>query len=406
VSETLLAALFGKEGSETFLADHWPERWFHAHGSSTGLPAILRSPELRSLDVLAQRYAGTIAFGRGSVDARTMSADTHAGNLFKLGFTVYLADIAALLPSGPNWLAALERELGVTVGCSKIGAFASPRGDGLPCHFDAEDVISVQLSGSKIFEVAKVDDLRFPVGRQFGPGMLPADDLYPQASEGFPRPEGLEFEQIRMEPGSVLFMPRGTWHRSHAESDSWSISIGLRPPVALDYLLHQLRLLLLQEPEWRRPLYGVAYPDARRNVELQRIGDLLNELPSVLAQLSPTDLAPPVSDNSHRQAEQRREFLPIPMSEIRFAAANGRLQLTVSAWDHDWIERATLQTEVPLELEPALEWLAKRRAAFGAAEFTRSFPANSAENLDQLLDLLCKSKYLRRLWYPLLSREP
>jgi Cupin superfamily protein len=400
--ETILASLFGNEASKTFLDAYWPERHFYAHGPIARLPSILRCTELRSLDALAQRYTGPVAFGRGAVDARTISADTHPRNLFDLGFTVYLSDISGILPGGKTWLATLERELGIMTGCSKIGAFASPRGDGLPRHFDAEDVISVQLSGSKTFEVAKVDDLKFPVGRQFGPNMLPADELYPQASGGFPRPDGLKFERIRMDPGSVLFMPRGTWHTSHAEDDSFSISVGIRTPPGVDYLVHQLRSLLLQDPEWRRPFYGALH-GARRDTELQRIDGLLATLPAALARLSAIDLAPPIATDPNLEIEQGR-FQKVPMSALRLEHTDDRLRLTVTAWDHDWIERTTLQNDVPSQLDAALRWLSERQSAFAAAEFRQIFPSISQGDLWQLLDLLRKSGYLRRLWFPSLKR--
>jgi hypothetical protein len=403
VLDSILSSFFGEEGRGIFLATHWPERHFCTHGPVARLPALLRGPELKSLDALAQRYTGTVAFGRGSTETRTISADTHAGHLFKLGFTVYLSDIAALLSGGKAWLAALERELGVAAGCSKLGAFASPRGDGLPVHFDAEDVISVQLIGSKTFEVAKVDDLAFPVGRQFGPHMLPSEELYPQALRGFPRPEGLKFERLRMEPGSVLYMPRGTWHSSRAESDSLSVSVGLRPPAALDYLLHQLRFLLLQDPEWRRPLYGIAYPDARRSAALQRLEGVLKTLPGALAPLSAKDIAPPVAPNAHLESDTQARFQKVPMSEILVDPANGRLHLTVRAWDHDWIERTTLQTEVPISIGRALEWLKQKSSAFDTAEIRQCFPALPDADLRQLLELLSRSGYLRRLRFPLLT---
>ena len=45
-----------------------------------------------------------------------------------------------------------------------------------------------------------------------------------------------------MAPGSVLFLPRGTWHYTQAGEPSLSISIVLDPPAALRCLLDQLRL--------------------------------------------------------------------------------------------------------------------------------------------------------------------
>lgn len=89
--------------------------------------------------------------------------------------------------------------------------------------------------------------LTYPLGRQFGPVMLPDEELYPQAGAGFPAPAQAAFERVDMALGSVLFLPRGTWHRSEALEDSFSLSIGTRALAALDCVLAQLRSLLLQD---------------------------------------------------------------------------------------------------------------------------------------------------------------
>jgi len=146
-SGAILPALFGADGVRDFLHGHWPQRHFFVHRKLAELPAVLRTEGLDGLDGLARRYRGPIAFGRGSVDTRTFNSDAHPAHLFKLGFTVYLYDIAATVPGLPAWLAAFERELGVPVGSSKIGAFASARGAGRPNDLDADHGVSEQLKG-------------------------------------------------------------------------------------------------------------------------------------------------------------------------------------------------------------------------------------------------------------------
>ena len=399
-----LAKLFGTNGVGDFLGGYWPERHFCVHRKHSDLPAVLRGEELGGLDGLARHYRGPVAFGRGAVDTRTFNSDAHPAHLFRLGYTVYLYDIAASVPRLPAWLAALERDLGVPAGSSKIGAFASPCGDGLPIHFDADDVISVQLSGSKTFEIAPVEALRFPVGQQFGPGMLPGDELYPQATAGFPKPDGVPLERIRMEPGSILYLPRGTWHTTRAESDSFSISIGIRPPAALDYLLPQLRMLLLQDSRWRRPLYGIAGSPDVRGGELRRLDDLLRDLPDAVARLTANDLAPPAANLTPDSGREQR-FQRVPMASLATEPSAKRLRVSVTAWDREWIERTTLQTEVPAQLLPALTWLRDRDAAFSSSELNRHVPGVPDIDVWQLLDLLARAGYLRRLWFPVLRRS-
>lgn len=386
-----LAGLLGAAQAAEFLASHWPERHYAVHRPPGQLPAALRVPELASLDALAQRYRGEVTFGRGARDARTISADAYAPQLFRLGLTVYLPDIVNCLPGLQAWLHALESDLGLPAGSSKLGAFASPRNDGVSCHFDADDVISIQLQGSKVFHVAKVDGLLYPSGRQFGPDMLPGDELYPQAGDGFPHPHDADFERIVMQPGSVLFLPRGTWHRSEASEDSFSVSVGIRPPAAMDRLLQQLRDLLLQDPEWRRPLYEANREGAPRAALQRRVATLLRQLPAVLAQIDGEALL---------QGPQDARYQRVPMARLVHRPAGPRRHLTVTTWDHNWSEQTTLETETPQHLAAALDWLADRRAAFSAAELESACRGVPHADQRQLLTLLTRAGYLRQLWYP------
>jgi ribosomal protein L16 Arg81 hydroxylase len=108
---------------------------------------------------------------------------------------------------------------------------------------------------------------------QFNPGDVTYDDRYPQSTDGFPDPEVSAFECIVMKPGSVLFMPRGTWHRTETLGLSLSVSIILRPPSALESVLDALRARLLQDPAWRKPLHGAwGQGVIRKAVDQRRLG--------------------------------------------------------------------------------------------------------------------------------------
>jgi len=383
----VLDALLGAGAARDFMKGPWPASHLVAHGSLERLPPVLCAAPLSGLDTLAPLHRGPVVFGRGAVDARTASAELDAPHLLRLGLAVYLPDIAPVVPGLAAWLRGFERELGLPEGCSTVGAFAAPPGDGVSCHFDADDVFSIQLRGRKVFHVAAAA-IPYPAGRQFGPGMLPADELYPQAGGGFPTPDTARFERIEMAPGSVLFLPRGTWHRSEAVGESFSISIGIRPPSALDRLLPQLRDLLLQDPAWRRPLYEAHRPG---DAAIDRAAALLAGLPAILSSLTADDLARPST---------RDHYQKIPMSTLAHAREGGRLRLVVTALDGDWSARTTLDTQAPAHLAPSLAWLAAREAAFDAADFDAAFPRLPGPDRQQVLALLVRASFLRRLWFP------
>ena len=389
-----LGALFGGRWPE----GRWPAGVLAAHGPPQRLPEALRSPDLASFDTLARRYRGPLSFGRGLRDPQTFDSASNAASLFKLGLTVYLRDVAPWVSGAPALLRALEHELGVAEGCARIGAFASPGDDGVSCHYDAEDVISVQLAGTKTFHVAPMAEIASPYGTQFGPDLVAVDTLFPQARGGFPDASKVRFEAVEMVPGSVLFLPRGTWHRTEAREDSFAVSIVLRPPAALDTLQQALQSLLLASPEWRAPIRGLRQPGPARDAERARLEGLLRGLPALLGALSADDLATDSLDERLARLTPASTFLRVPTSSLDIEpSTGGRARLTLRAWDQDWVARDTVRTEVPAEVAPAARWVADRTRAFSLADLASAFPALPAPARVQLLQGLVRGHFVRLL---------
>ncbi|MDE1172708.1 MAG: cupin domain-containing protein [Parvibaculaceae bacterium] len=365
------------------------------------LPALFQTHELSGVEALSARYKGSLSFGRGTRDARTLDIDAHPLSLYRLGLTVYLHNIEPFVPGAHDFLRGLERELGLIEGCARMAAFASPEGDGVSSHFDAEEVFSIQLQGTKTIEVAKVEELAWPWGEQYGANMLPFDRLYPQVPDGFPREDEAVFETIEMKPGSVLFMPRGLWHRTVASSNSLSVSVILRPPSALDGLLQQLQLLLLQDENWRRPLHGAWGDAAQRDAALAHARTLLGDLPRVIAALQPDTLVPQTEKQRIASITPATRFQRIPVSSLSVTTEAGRRVLSVRAWSPDWIEQETWSTVIAADYEPVFGWLAKRDAAFSAEELSRQFPRFPWDILREILAALVRAQFLRLLGFPL-----
>ncbi|WP_426211782.1 JmjC domain-containing protein [Pseudomonas sp. TWR2-1-1] len=358
------------------------------HGPLSRLPRLFRQPLLQQPDRLADAYRGPLSFGRGLRSPQTFDSRANAGALLQLGLTVFLQDVAPTLPGALEFLRQLERELGAAAGSARLSAFASAGDDGVSCHYDAEEVISIQLLGRKTFHVAPMTEIEQPCGAQFGPEMVAVENLYEQARDGFPDPAGVAFQAHEMQPGSVLYLPRGTWHRTEALEPSLSLSIVLRPPVLADALLGWLQPWLLGDARWRKPLYGAADAHSR---ELQ---SLLGELATRLKQNAGSTIldwnaAPPVDSGS---------LLRVPGARLRLTpAARPRVRLEVSALDRDWRSRVTFDSEIPEALVPAIEWLQRRKTAFDLQTLGRQLPKIAPADLRQLLELLVKANGLRQL---------
>lgn len=402
---SVLAALVSPTTVQQFVRDYWPERVFHAHGPLSRLPAPFSSRELSSFRALASGYRGWLGFGQGAKSSRMLSVhEINPLHLYEIGLSVYLPDIEASVPGATAFLRALENELGIDEGCTRITVWASPQGDGAPTHFDSEDVFSIQLAGTKRFEVAPMREYAYPLGGQFAPGAAPYDEMYPQVEKGFPQVVESEFEAVDMKPGSVLFLPRGTWHRTVADQDSFAISIGVRPAAIVESFLEQLRYVLLQDPEWRRPMYGVRGSAAQRQQALQRAHKALEAVPNVIRSISTEYLAPLPEAERLKRIEHATSFQREPRTRIEFPAAASEM-LRVYSWHPDAGEQSTLQMAVPPPYVPTFQWLAEVKAPFSAGELAGRFPEVPFEQHQKLLDVLTRARYLRLLWYPRLPRS-
>ncbi|HEY2969608.1 MAG TPA: cupin domain-containing protein, partial [Casimicrobiaceae bacterium] len=163
----MLGALTAPHSAVEFLRDYWPDKAFVAHGDPARLPAFLRAPELASIEALSRVYRGNLRFTSGRRYQKMLAIDqVQAVSLYRMGLTVQFEDIAAFVAATAPGLRQLEAELGVARGAARASVFSSPVADGLSVHFDAQDLFSIQLKGTKSFRIAPVRELRYPCGTQ------------------------------------------------------------------------------------------------------------------------------------------------------------------------------------------------------------------------------------------------
>ncbi|MEE8428699.1 MAG: cupin domain-containing protein [Gammaproteobacteria bacterium] len=410
VLESLIAPLT----TEAFFAEYWPERVYASHGDLNRLPEMFRSEVLRDIKTLSEHYHGRVLFTRGRHSPFMVPAENGCPKiLFDMGLTVYMDNIQPCLPKNSLVLQALECSLGIPPGTARIGAFASPPGDGAACHYDTEDVISVQLTGTKAFHVAPVEEVRYPVGMQYSPGSAPDTDLYPQVAGRFPEWKDANFECIEMQPGSVLFMPRGTWHRTEADQPSLSITIAMCPPPAAETILENLRWLLLQDESWRRPLYGAYGETQQKKAAMAAAGQLLDRLPEQLRSLSTRSLElalmPEDQRLEHIDADSR--FVSLPNASVQVGNApdgngSGLKQVSILVADDEAGDRITVNMEIHPQAVAVFEWLGSRNAPFSIGEVQQQFPQFPGDQHLAMLHASARAELIRMLWYPILDGKP
>ncbi len=399
----ILAALLSPHSVGDFLREYWPDRVFALHGDLRRLPAALRVPELQSVEALAARYRGRMTFGNAATGSRTVGIENaNPALLLRMGLSLYLVDIAAMLPALGELLRPLERELGAPSGSARIGAFAASPGNGVTCHYDAEEVFSIQLQGEKRFHVAKAQDIEQPWGAQFNPGVACLDDQYPQVPAGFPDPARSRFETVDMKPGTVLFMPRGTWHYTESGEGSLSVSIIVRTPAAFECALEALRRRLLQDARWRRPLHGAWSSGSRYEQARDQWRTLMEDWTRVTAGLGLEDALLTQLHEAERleRMDAHSRFQRRPEARMAFEPnAVGEQVVTIRVRGHDGGEHTPLRLEMPAAMQAAFRWLAEHDAAFRIEELAGRFPDLPLAQHLAIVNALTRGGYLKQLGF-------
>lgn len=155
------------------------------------------------------------------------------------------------IPELVPWLAAIRADLDLSALTQQRSlVYATPAGIGTAAHFDQNVNFVLQVHGTKTWSLAPNDNVERPMTRHtIG---LPVDpELQSYANLPMPAemPEGRI--EIVLEPGSLLFVPRGVWHATRATTDALALNFTFSAPTWIDLLTAALRGRLALSPEWR-----------------------------------------------------------------------------------------------------------------------------------------------------------
>lgn len=134
-----------------------------------------------------------------------------------LALSLYSSKAATLMldaPAVPTWVEAYLEQI-PHAGHPNMLIFASQSG-GLGAHFDCQDVLSIQLSGTRKWSLW--DPTIWDPGSNHGLTAAPLSRMA-YALHGHTYPAQLSAKptmEFTTEPGTVLYIPRGWWHAAAA----------------------------------------------------------------------------------------------------------------------------------------------------------------------------------------------
>ncbi len=339
-------------GVDDFLERCWPGQHAIAHGQLDRLGPLGALPELHDLRLLLTTYDDQIrvalADKRDEHSSLQVAAE-EAAALHAEGMALILNGVERFLPPVQFWLDALRTELGLPQKCDPRSiVYVSPEGSGNSPHFDANANFVVQIRGTKRWRIAPNQSVINPTDRW----AMNQDELSEEL-EGYvdaPLPTQMPDDALTFElkPGSVLFVPRGTWHETESDEDTLALNFTFGQPTWADVVLTALRTRLLKDETWR-----ALFRADDREAQLAR---MLERLKSEVAALETEE----VSDALNTQAA----WLLVPRAFLR--VEDGKVIASIGSGAFE------IDAEPPLH--PVLEWIGSQRTPFSLDQVALHFP--------------------------------
>jgi len=231
-----LAELIHPNSADDFFAAYLRNEPFISHHQADHLQGIKSLPFLHSLESLLNSWPLGIQAHLPDARDEISSIDTTAKDaqkLFDNGMGLLFNDVQNISPLLQEWITHLRKNLGLsslTYGRSLI--YATPSGKGTTWHFDQNINFVLQIHGTKKWKVAANEHVANPMTRHtLG---CPTDpELMSYMSGPMPEMEPENVQSFDLTPGSLLFVPRGSWHSTEAEGDWRCLQNGERRPMVL-----------------------------------------------------------------------------------------------------------------------------------------------------------------------------
>ena len=218
-----------------------------------GVRALPSIPLLDSLDTLLATWPDTVdAIDPEVADeaVRTAVSVDEARSRFATGTSLLFNEVQDHVPELVTWLDTIRADLELSALTQRrCLIYATPAGGGTAPHFDQNVNFVLQVHGTKRWLLAPNIHVSRPMTRHtMG---LPVDPELETYAD-LPMPDALaDHLEIVLEPGSVLFVPRGTWHATSAITDAVSLNFTFSAPTWLDLFGAALRSKLALSSAWR-----------------------------------------------------------------------------------------------------------------------------------------------------------
>lgn len=280
-----------------FFKLHWPHTHLFIPASERKFRELFELPQLQDLESLIAARLLKVRACLPDFDDEYSSIHLEPKDALKAyrnNMTLVFDSMQSHDPLIANSLQKIREDLGLVTGGAENDlcrarslAYATPAQAGTRLHFDANANFVIQLQGTKRWMLAANTSVQNPTERfTAGANEMPAAlEKQCHAPLLFELPEdAMEFV---MEPGCVLFVPRGYWHATMAEEESLSLNFTFGQPTWADVFTKSLQELLLTSSDWRALADGLEGSDQfRKEQALVQFEKLVKQLAADLPGIS------------------------------------------------------------------------------------------------------------------------
>ena len=283
----MLSALLAGTPVSTFFEEYWQRKPLHVRGSADRFSNLFSKQAFHQ----ATRHCDNLKISshdiRGVSMERACSPD-RVDEAFQAGSTVCISGIQDNVRLN-QFMVAFARELH-QAGELSFNCYYSPSGHGFSLHLDDHPVWILQIEGKKRWWYSR-EPYDKPLSTvSFSRGVMEAHVPW---ADPIQRPNEPEFFEAVLEPGDVLYLPEGSWHRAAAEGASLALTLACSRISPLDLVqkvmasrIAHRRLLLENLPGARASWVVDAVPEP---LEAQ-FAAVLDELRGMVNALTPQEM--------------------------------------------------------------------------------------------------------------------
>jgi ribosomal protein L16 Arg81 hydroxylase len=241
---------------DEFLATNWCRSPFHVSGRRDrfvnlgfDLEEMRRVLPTRRSDVAIKAQFADAAGRHREMPV----AASQIQECFDAGMTICLGPVEDVLPQMREQVAELVRASGFA-GSLPFMCYWSSKGAGFGWHYDEVGVFILQIRGSKRWWYSRSVAVECPF-TAFAYSREAADEELAREGIDVGTPPGADAETVLLEPGDVLYLPAGTWHRTAAEGpESVALTMGTVSGTPARLVTRSLESWLRADRSWRRAL--------------------------------------------------------------------------------------------------------------------------------------------------------